>query len=188
MGARAAEGLVWLAFAALAYLLTYEFDQPLRGYALGAATWPRAIILMIALGATGLLVSRLRQGGDETDADADPDADADAAEGGVGADAARARGAGSWGQALEPKRLLTFGLPLVYALAMQRIGFLFVSPFFLVAYMVLFGYRRWPVLIAVNAAVYALVLLVFVRLLHTYLPPGRGAFHSLTGRFVDFVQ
>ena len=59
MGARAAEGLIWLAFAALAYFLTYEFDQPLRGYALGASTWPRAIILMIGLGAIGLMVTRL---------------------------------------------------------------------------------------------------------------------------------
>jgi len=185
MGARAAEGLIWLAFAALAYFLTYEFDQPLRGYALGATTWPRAIILMIGLGAVGLLVSGLLNPGAETDRSADLDGSFDAES---EASPPAASTAEFWRQALEPKRLLTFGLPLVYVVAMHRFGFLFVSPVFLLAYMVLFGYRKWRVLIAVNLAIYAVVLLVFVRLLYTHFPPGLGVFHSLTGRFVDFIQ
>ena len=186
MGARAAEGLIWLTFAALAYFLTYEFDQPLRGYALGATTWPRAIILMIGLGAVGLLVSRLLNPGSETDRRADLDSSFETE--GEGAPSPAASTAEFWRQALEPKRLLSFGLPLVYVAAMHRFGFLFVSPVFLLAYMYLFGYRRWRVLIAVNLAIYALVLLVFVRLLYTHFPPGLGVFHSLTGRFVDFIQ
>lgn len=185
MGARAAEGLIWLAFAALAFSLTYEFDQPLRGYALGATTWPRAIILMIGLGAVGLLVSGLLNPGAETDRSADLDSSFDAES---EASPPAASTAEFWRQALEPKRLLTFGLPLVYVVAMHRFGFLFVSPVFLLAYMVLFGYRKWRVLIAVNLAIYAVVLLVFVRLLYTHFPPGLGVFHSLTGRFVDFIQ
>ena len=186
MGARAAEGLIWLAFAALAYFLTYEFDRPLRGYALGATTWPRAIILMIGLGAVGLLVSRLLNPGGGADRRADLDSSFDTEDDGAPSPAAST--AEFWRQALEPKRLLTFGLPLVYVAAMHRFGFLFVSPVFLLAYMVLFGYRRWRVLIAVNLAIYALVLLVFVRLLYTHFPPGLGIFHSFTGRFVDFIQ
>ena len=185
MGARAAEGLIWLAFAALAYFLTYEFDQPLRGYALGATTWPRAIILMIGLGAVGLLVSGLLNPGAETDRSADLDSSFDAES---EASPPAASTAEFWRQALEPKRLLSFGLPLVYVAAMHRFGFLFVSPVFLLAYMYLFGYRKWRVLITVNLAIYALVLLVFVRLLYTHFPPGLGIFHSLTGRFVDFIQ
>lgn len=186
MGARAAEGLSWLAFAALAYFLSYEFDQPLRGYALGATTWPRAIILMIGLGAAGLLVSQLLNGAGESDADSAPDS---SFESGSDTAAASPRSTAEfWRQALEPKRLMTFGLPLVYVAAMHRFGFLFVSPVFLLAYMYLFGYRRWRVLIVVNLAIYAIVLLVFVRLLYTHFPPGLGVFHSFTGRFVDLVQ
>ena len=185
MGARAAEGLIWLAFAALAYFLTYEFDQPLRGYALGASTWPRAIILMIGLGAVGLLVTRLLNPGSEADRAADLDSSFDLEEAAASPAASTAE---FWRRTLEPKRLLTFGLPLVYAAAMHRFGFLFVSPVFLFAYMVLFGYRKWRVLIAVNLAIYAVVLLVFVRLLYTHFPPGLGVFHSLTGRFVDLLQ
>ncbi|MCY4396689.1 MAG: tripartite tricarboxylate transporter TctB family protein [Rhodospirillaceae bacterium] len=186
MVARAAEGLIWLAFAALAFSLTYEFDQPLRGYALGATTWPRAIILMIGLGALGLLISRLLNIGGEANRRADLDSSFDTE--GEAAPSHAASTAEFWRQALEPKRLLTFGLPLVYVVAMHRFGFLFVSPVFLLAYMVLFGYRKWRVLIAVNLAIYAVVLLVFVRLLYTHFPPGLGVFHSLTGRFVDFIQ
>ncbi|MDE0149267.1 MAG: tripartite tricarboxylate transporter TctB family protein [Rhodospirillaceae bacterium] len=185
MGARAAEGLIWLAFAALAFFLTYEFDQPLRGYDLGATTWPRAIILMIGLGAVGLLVSGLLNPGAEADRSADLDSSFDAES---KASPPAASTAEFWRQALEPKRLLSFGLPLVYVAAMHRFGFLFVSPVFLLAYMYLFGYRKWRVLIAVNLAIYALVLLVFVRLLYTHFPPGLGVFHSLTGRFVDLIQ
>ena len=184
MGARAAEGLIWLAFAALAYLLTYEFDRPLRGYELGATTWPRAIIAMIGLGALGLLVSRLLTVGGAAEEPADPDGSFDT----EGRTAPAGSTAEFWRQTLEPKRLLTFGLPLVYVAAMHRFGFLLVSPIFLIAYMYLFGYRRWRWLIAVNLAIYAVVLLVFVRLLYTHFPPGLGAFHSFTGRFVDFIQ
>lgn len=182
MNARAIEGLIWLAFAALAFALTYEFDQPLRGYAFGASGWPRAIILMIGVGGAGLLVSGLlasksAERGTGTSNDS-PETAVD-----------RANSADSgWRQVLEPKRLLTFGLPLAYVLAMHRFGFLFVSPVFLIAYMYLFGYRRWPVLIGVNLAIYGLVLLIFVRLLYTAFPPGQGVFHSLTGQFVDFIQ
>ena len=186
MAARAAEGLIWLAFAALAYFLTYEFDRPLRGYALGATTWPRAIILMIGLGALGLLVSRLLSPGGDSDRRADLDSSFDTQ--GDGAPSPAASTAEFWRRALEPKRLLAFGLPLVYVAAMHRFGFLFVSPVFLLAYMYLFGYRKWPVLIAVNLAIYAVVLLVFVGLLYTHFPPGFGVFHSLTGRFVDFIR
>lgn len=186
MGARAVEGLIWLAFAALAYFLTYEFDRPLRGYELGATTWPRSIILMIGVGAVGLLVSGLLNPGSAADRSADLDSSFDTET--EAAPSPAANTAEFWRQALEPKRLLTFGLPLVYVAAMHRFGFLFVSPVFLLAYMVLFGYRKWRVLIAVNLAIYALVLLVFVRLLYTHFPPGLGVFHSLTGRFVDLIQ
>ena len=183
--ARAAEGLIWLVFAALAYFLTYEFDQPLRGYAFGAAAWPRALILMIGLGAAGLLVSGLvARGGTSKPPATDRGLDGEPDPTPLAAGSSRE----FWRQTLAPKRLLTFGLPLIYVAAMHRFGFLFVSPLFLLAYMYLFGFRRWPVLLAVNLAIYAMVLLVFVHLLYTHFPPGLGAFHSLTGRFVDLLQ
>ena len=47
MAMRGVEGLIWLVFAALVYALTFEFDQPLRGYAFGATAWPRAILSLI---------------------------------------------------------------------------------------------------------------------------------------------
>ena len=186
MGARAVEGLVWLAFAALAFYLTYEFDRPLRGYEFGATGWPRAIILMIGLGALGLLIAGRMNGVRATGLPPSRGETSDDGPGSVPSDAVQRFD--SWRQALEPKRLLTFGLPLVYVVAMHRFGFLFVSPLFLLAYMYLFGYRRWPVLIIVNLVIYAIVLLVFVRLLYTHFPPGLGVFHTFTGEFVDFIQ
>ena len=185
MAMRGVEGLIWLVFAALVYALTFEFDQPLRGYAFGATAWPRAIILMIGIGAVGLLTAGVIGAAWTVTKALEPDGDP-------------ARGSKviqptSWRfevlrQALEPKRLLTFSLPLIYVAAMHRFGFLIVSPLFLIAYMYLFGYRRWPILIAVNLIIYSIVLLVFVRLLYTHFPPGLGVFHSVTGQFVDFLQ
>ncbi len=183
---RVVEGLIWLGFAALAFALTFEFDRPLRGYEFGATGWPRFMILMIAFGAGGLLISRILKAkpsnvNSGTSSNNSLTNSEGADDRGVGATA-------DLRQVLDPKRLLTFGLPIVYVLAMQQFGFLFVSPFFLVAYMYLFGYRRWSTLIWVNVMIYALVLLIFVRILYTAFPPGHGIFHSLTGQFVDLIQ
>ena len=186
MRARVAEGLIWLGFAALVFALTFEFNRPLRGYEFGATGWPRFMILMIAFGAGGLLISGILKArssnANSGESSYNPLTNSERADD-------RGNGATAWArQILEPKRLLTFGLPIVYVLAMQRFGFLFVSPFFLAAYMYLFGYRRWSTLIWVNVLIYALVLLIFVRILYTAFPPGRGIFHSLTGQFIDMIQ
>jgi len=186
MSPRVAEGLIWLGFAALVFALTFEFNRPLRGYEFGATGWPRFMILMIAFGAGGLLISGILKAKSST-VHSGTSSNGSLADSKHTDDRAGGATAGSQ-QFLDPKRLLTFGIPIVYVLAMQRFGFLFVSPFFLVAYMYLFGYRRWSILIWVNVMIYALVLLIFVRILYTAFPPGHGIFHSLTGQFIDMIQ
>ena len=173
------EGLLWVVLALGLYLLTFDFDQELREYELGAATWPRFMIIMIGLGGIGLAAVQTRRGNSAS----------------AGPSVAHVDDTSSAeflpetvSKKTDLKRLLTFGLPLIYVFSMHYLGFLLVSPFFLIAYMYLFGYRKWRILFYVNITVYVIVLIIFIKLLYTHLPPGLGIFHNLNGEFIDLVQ
>jgi hypothetical protein len=178
------DGLFWLAFAGLAYGLSGRFGQPILHYELGASGWPRGIILLIAIGGLGMLLSALGPAlEDARGRDPDPAAPAVQSAGEAPDEAAAAPG-----RARNVRRLFVFGLPIVYVIAMQWVGFLLVSPLFLIAYMWLFGYRRWGTVLAVNAAIYGFVLVVFVKLLYTPFPQGVGRFHSLNGQYIHLIR
>lgn len=178
------EALFWLAFAGTAFALTYQFDEPLPTYRFGATGWPRVIIVGIALAALApLLASVLRRG---VRLERSPGTSARFDDGPAVQPAARSLGQVDW--KTNAKRLVTFALPLVYVAAMDRVGFLLVTPLFLAGYMCLLGLRRWAAVAAVALAIYALVLVVFVKLLFTPLPLGAGVFHALNARYVDLIR
>ena len=45
------EAVFWLGFAVLAYAFTFSFDREIEIYRFGAAGWPRAVIVLLALAA-----------------------------------------------------------------------------------------------------------------------------------------
>lgn len=179
------EALVWLAFAGTAFALTYHFDERLPTYKFGATGWPRAVIVGIALAALALLLAsfvRPRAGPERAP---DPPARSYGSPA-VAEPAARSFGEVDW--KTNVRRLVTFALPLAYVLAMNRVGFLLVTPLFLAGYMYLLGLRRWVVVAVVALGIYGLVLVLFVKLLFTPLPLGAGVFHTLNARYVDLIR
>ena len=167
------EAVVWLVLAIAAFIVTFEFDGPLPTFEFGAAFWPRAVIAGVIVAAGILLVTSYFVGArepepaiDERTTDALPE------------DAAR----------LTKKTLAIFAIPLVYVYAIHQVGFLLVTPIFLLGYMYLLGVRRWVTLIAVTVGFYGAVVLIFVKLIFTPLPQGAGFFHSLNGQLIGLIQ
>ncbi len=167
------EAVVWLALAIAAFIVTFEFDGPLPTFEFGAAFWPRAVIAGVIVAAGVLLATSLFAGAREPEAGID-ERMTDA----LSEDAAR----------VTKKTLAIFAAPLVYVYAIHQVGFLLVTPIFLLGYMYLLGVRRWVTLIAVTVGFYGAVVLIFVKLIFTPLPQGAGFFHSLNGQLIGLIQ
>ena len=149
------EIIIWLAVAAFAYAYSFEFDREVEGYRYGASGWPRAVILLIALGAMGQFVQDLRKA--KVSPVYDPGYFSKFSE---------------HGPQFFIRMGLTMALPLAYAGLMQGMGYYFLTPFFLAAYLYLTGEHRVKMLIFVPLAIYSVVTIVFTRILYVGLPTG----------------
>ena len=165
----AIEGGCWLVFAILAYVYTFQFDAPQIGFQLGPAFWPRLIIIGIVIAAGWTIYSNL----------------VGITEGKEGESTKVTTQAS---KKVDIRVALIFASPVVYVILMHQFGFLLVTPFFLFFYMRLLGVQKWRTLFIITAFVYATIILVFVRLIFTYMPPGRGIFHTMNGYIVGFFS
>lgn len=141
---------IWLSLAGTAFALTFRFSGEVGTYAWGAASWPRAVILLMAVGAAVQAFVRLRNTAAERNDRRHP---------------------------LEERRsplklAAAFGLPLLFVFLLPRTGFYLTTPFFLLAYLILLGERRPLVLIGVTLLIYVLINLTFTSLLFVALPTG----------------
>ena len=146
------ETLCWLAFAAAAYVFSFEFDRDIEIYEFGAVGWPRAVILLIVFAALCQCFQAWR-GFDQS---------------------ANAATIQSEKQSVKDKLrvLLLIGTPIVYASLLDISGFYFTTPFFIFFYLMLNGERRILWLIGVTLFIYCFIVLVFTKLLYVGLPIG----------------
>ncbi len=160
----------WLAVAGKAYRYTLEFDRDVEMYRFGADGWPRLLILFIFLAAIGQFIQDLRGNGAGTgpgflDSFADQ------------------------GPGFVLRMGLTLALPLVYASLLQGMGFYFLTPFFLAGYLFLTGERRVVPLIFFPLGIFAVITLIFTRLLYVGLPTGYWpGFYDFGNWFVVLVR
>ena len=159
------ELLVWLSLAAVAYALTFEFVGERGTFRWGAAAWPRAVILLLALGALLQFAIRVRN--------LQPRA-----------------ASGEALTAAERLRVLgVFAIPLVYVWSLPRMGFYVATPLFLIGYLLYLGERRWRLLLGVPLFIYALVNLVFTRLFYVALPTGNWpGFYDFSHWFITLIR
>ena len=151
----------WAVLVAGAFALSFGFDDPLPHYPPGAALWPRIIQGMMTAAAIVLLVSRfLPQTVREEQAKA-PEYLEEVPDDLAGV---------SW------RTVAVFVMPLVWAYAMHKMGFLLVTPVFLVLFTWLMGVTRWRTLLGFGVGFYAVLVLVFYKLIFTPLPMGAGMF------------
>ena len=159
---------IWLSLALVAFVLTFQFSDEVGSYAWGAASWPRAIILLMAVGAIVQCLFRLKQ---------------------AQASAAAADDGEAKSLPAPLKLLAVFGVPLLYVFLMPRTGFYLTTPVFLLAYLMVLGERRPKVLIGVTALIYVLINLLFSVLFFVALPTGTWpGFYDFSNWLVSLLQ
>jgi hypothetical protein len=172
------EGLIWIFIACVAFVLTYQFNEPLPQYRYGASGWPRTLIIAIAIFAViSVLWSIFLSGG----------------KGPVGTGEAELSDApptrSTTKTSVKVKHLGAFVIPLLYLFLIPRAGFFVVTPLFLAGYMALLGERRWVHLVGTTLFIYILSLVVFTELLFVPLPVGNWpGFYDVNSFFLALIK
>jgi hypothetical protein len=172
------EGLIWITIACVAFVLTYQFNEPLAQYRYGASGWPRTLLLAIAVfalinvlwsvflsGRKGIIAESERKVSESLSTDS------------------------TSGATTYLKRIGAFVIPLLYIFLMPRAGFYIITPLFVGGYMALLGERRWVHLVGTTMLIYVLSLVVFTRLLYVPLPVGNWpGFYDINSFFVALIK
>lgn len=80
-------------------------------------------------------------------------------------------------------------LPIMFAAMLQDLGFYALAPFFIMAVMYLMGERRFRRMLVIAAAIYILLLALFVSLLYVGLPTGNiSPFYDFGTGMVTILQ
>jgi len=141
----------WLSLALTAFFLSFQFSDEPGTYQWGAASWPRAVIALMTITALIHGFIRYRRAGDLTSERVAKD------------------GSGG-GPFLDSIGL--FLIPLVYAWLLPRTGFYLTTPFFLIAFLLYVGERRWHIILITTLIVSVLINLIFAKLFYVALPIG----------------
>lgn len=163
------------AAAGYLYYVAANFQYHARAGTLGPDFWPKAILaLMIVVcaweiakivlgGAEAHDTSGLLEDIVEKGAEQHPDAGATAP------------------IESHPGLLLAgMGATLLYVAASQQLGFFLATILYLVAFMWLGGYRRWPVIATVSVVGTLALLFIFMKLVYVSLPIGVAPFSEVT--------
>jgi hypothetical protein len=87
------------------------------------------------------------------------------------------------------RALGVFLIPLIYLLALPRIGFYIATPLFLAGFIYYLGERRWGLILGVTFFIYGLVNLVFTKLFYVALPTGTWpGFYDFSNWFVTVIR
>jgi hypothetical protein len=148
---------IWLALVIGMWIYSYTFDRELRSYAFSPVAWPRAVLAFIAFSAV-LAWAAERKQSQTVDDRAVANTDCLPLSPSKIGSAARLLGA--------------LSLPLAYVWLLPRAGYFAVTPFFLAAYMWLLGLANWRLIGGLSLAIYAVMLILFSKLLYVPLPTG----------------
>ncbi|MCE2522394.1 MAG: tripartite tricarboxylate transporter TctB family protein [Rhodobacteraceae bacterium] len=169
------EWLAWTAIAGVAFLQIGNFRREIADYAFGADGWPLAICSAIFIGATLQLVvmllrnragmqSQLESAGNSRETDSTP----------------------GWPSL---QLVAIFMLPFIYLFLMPRLGFFAMTPFFIVALLLLMQVRSFATIALVTLFAYGIALLIFTRLFYVALPVGRiEPFYGINNAIVSLVR
>lgn len=74
-------------------------------------------------------------------------------------------------------------LIIAYFFLLNIVGFVALTPFFLIAFMVLLGEKSWPWIIGLSIGMTVLIVLGFTQAMYVPLPRGVGIFHDFSVLF-----
>jgi hypothetical protein len=76
--------------------------------------------------------------------------------------------------------LAAFLLMVGYFFLLNIVGFVVLTPFFLVAFMILLGEKSWPWMIGLSLGMTALIVIAFTQAMYVPLPRGTGFFRAFS--------
>lgn len=173
--------LVFFLIGLIAFIQSFNFPAAqTKGFTLGPAFWPR-MISVVLMGASFTHISVLvwsnshKSQGNDCNARPIP-SDQKAKHKGKSNHESQASSelnqTDSTFWHVTPAILLGF----LYVYLIPKIGFLFLTPFAMVTYMIILGARDWKKILLTSLAVYVSILLVFVKLLYLPIPEGTIVF------------
>jgi len=178
----------WLILIAFFFAYTFEFDKEIEIYKYGAAMWPRAILLLMALAAIGQLLDQ-RRNGDASSSNTMAKAHEDSAQ-----------ETDNTGPAWYVSTLILLAIPFIYMVIPEKVASLMsvtdiapgeprIGPVFIIGVMLLMGERRIKRMAMVMPFLYGLLLLFFVKLLYVGLPTGNvRPFYDFGNWVVSLLQ
>lgn len=162
----------WCVLAITGFALTFGFEGDIANYRYGAGGWPRALFAAMLLFATIQLLATLRA----------LNRDGDGGNAAEGCDDAASVVIGGL-------PLRTVAVPVIYIALLQPVGFFVATPPFLAAVMMSMGERRPLHILLVTGLIYAIVILVFIKLLYVPLPVGTWpGFYEIGNWLLSAVQ
>lgn len=171
------EAGIWAVITGVAFGLTFRFNEPLEQYRYGAAGWPRVVIAGIALFALIQAIWSLFHRGGRGRIMGEVEEQ-------ISQLPSEARGI-----SVRLKRLATFAVPLLYLFLLPRMGFYILTPLLVAGYMMLLGERRLVHLVGTTLFIYALTILIFLKLLFVPLPVGNWpGFYDINSVFVSLIK
>ena len=153
----------WCFLSVTGFYMTFTFHGDIANYRYGAGDWPRALfVLMFIFASLQFLISRHHA---KAAARTAPVAAEDEEK-----DEDDKQGAGYLSLAGLPVRVVI--VPVIYVALLVPVGFFVATPPFLAATMVAMGERRPGKILMATLVIYALIILVFIKLLYVPLPVG----------------
>jgi hypothetical protein len=170
------EAAIWLSIAGIAWIYSYDFTGKDMLFLWGAEAWPRVAIVAIAFGAVMQLILQIRQRRGARPANPEPDT-------------ASAETGAPHDMMTRIKIAATFISPLIYLYLLPRTGYYLTTPFFIGIVMYLFGVRKLKHLIGTNLCIYAVLLIVFTKVLFVPMPTGVWpGFYDFSNWFLTVVE
>jgi putative tricarboxylic transport membrane protein len=170
--ARAAPYVVLLALAGWFYALAGTFEYVGPADRIGPGFWPRAILALLALLCAYEIAKCLRLGVSES---------VDGVLQSLMQEATEALEPHATRQRPSARRLgAGIGVTLGYVVLVDVLGFFLATAAFLAAFILVGGYRRPALAIAVGVAGAAAMTFVFMKIVYVSLPLGWGPFRSLS--------
>ena len=169
------EAGLWIGFAFIAYIYSFEFSRDVEGYRFGATGWPRTVLLLIVLATLAHLYQIYRDSALPAE---------DGNDGGVADDEAPPRTI-----AQRIHLVVMLALPVIYAFLLEPVGFYVLTPVFIFLLLWLSEERRWRFLIGISLGIYAILVLVFGKLLFLSLPVGTvQIFYDISNWLLTVIQ
>ena len=168
------EWLIWVTLAGILYAQTAVFDQPIAEYAFGASGWPRVICLAVILGASCQLIFQII--GDKRRKIMKSTMSSESVN-------------NEFNLRRTAQRLGIFLLPLIYLYFIPSFGFYVLTPFFILALLLLLEVRKAIAIISVILVVYGLTLMIFTRFFYVALPTGSiEFFYNINNVIIEFSR